>query len=240
MILTSQTADWPSNMYASTLRPPIITRPHKDVVHMRFPDQKSLCHNFIRLTEFYEAPYPEIRGNYFKLDDYKRLYTVDHGRPFSYYKDWHGFNVPGRVVRAFAKTFAHDLTFEERRIVDLKPMAYLIGTWRDAELSHEMAHAMYHLSRRYRETVRALVSKMWATDLWLKRTGDYGAFEKWLYKEGYTSGVITDEFGAYFSTNDLEDFSVDFSWRRAKALYRAAKPFRDLYAKIIRSPSWNA
>jgi hypothetical protein len=201
---------------------------------MNFDNQKSLCQAFVRLQEFYESPDPEIRGNYFTLAEFEKSYTKTHGKPFSYYKDWHGFNVPGRAVRAFAKMFAHDLTFEEKRIVDLKPMAYLIGTWRDAEFAHEMAHAMYHLSRRYQDQVRALVKKF-ETDRWTLSV----AFTTWLKNEGYTAEVITDEIGAYFATNELEDFQEDFSKRRAYALWEAAWSFRDLYAELIKSPSWS-
>jgi hypothetical protein len=222
------------NMYAGYLRPPIITRPHRDVVHMRFPNQKSLCRSFIRLQEFYESPYPEIRGNYFTLDDYRRLYVVDHGKPFSYDKDWHGFNVPGRIVRRFEKVFAHDLTFEEKRIVDLKSMAYLIGTWQDADFTHEFAHAMYHLSRRYREGVRRLVKQLEADD-----PAAALVFLLWLKNEGYTAEVITDEIGAYFATNDRADFEEHFDRTAARVLYGAAKPFRELYAALTKTPSWS-
>jgi hypothetical protein len=210
-----------------------ITRPHRDVAHMRFSDQDALCRTFIRLQEFYESPYPEIRGNYFTLDEYKKLYVRDHGKPFSYFKDWHGFNVPGRIVRAFAKMFAHDLTPQESIIVRLPPMDYLIGTWQDAEFTHELAHAMYALSRRYRERVLRLVK-----ELWLERTSDYTAFVKWLDKEGYTKEVIIDEIGAYFSTNEMQDFTAHFPPTRAVSLYRAAKPFRALYAELTKTKSW--
>jgi hypothetical protein len=203
---------------------PIISRPHRDVVHMRFFTQDALCRAFIRLQEFYESPYPKIRGNFFTLDEFKRRYVQDHGKPFSYYKDWHGFNVPGRTVRAFAKMFAHDLTFEERRIVDLKPMGYLIATWKDADFDHEFAHALYHLKRPYQNGIRRLV-KRFETNRWSLSV----AFKAWLKKYGYTEKVFIDEIGAYFATNDLSDFENDFSKRRAYALWEAAWPFRDLY-----------
>ena len=211
-----------------------ITRPHRDVVHMRFPTQKALCEAFVRLQEFYESPYPEIRGNYFTLDEYKKRYVRDHGKPFSYHKDWHGFNVPGRVVRRFAKAFAYDFTPDEAVIVGLDPMDYLIGTWRDEDFTHEFAHAMYHISRAYRVRTKRLVLQF-ETDHWSASV----AFTSWLKREGYTAEVITDEIGAYFATNARSDFEDHFSKRSAAELYRAAKPFRDLYAALTTTSNWS-
>lgn len=201
---------------------------------MRYFTQAALCRAFVRLQEFYESPYPEIRGNYFTLADYTARYVRDHSKPFSYYKDWHGFNVPGHIVRAFAKTFAPDLTFEEKRIVALKPMAYLIGTWREYDFEHEFAHALYHISRAYRQRANTLIRQFEAAH-WSASV----AFTSWLKREGYTVEVIKDEINAYFATNDLSDFEDHFGETMARVLYNSAKPFRELYAELTTSPSWN-
>ena len=206
-----------------------IIRPHPDVVHVRAPNQEILARAFIRLQEFYESPYPAIRGNYFTLAEFEDLYTEDHGTPFSYYKDWKGFNVPGRIVRRFARAFAGGLTADEALLISCAPMDYLIGTYRNEDFTHEYAHAMFHLSNAYCTRARRLVakfeSKQWSLSV---------IFRSWLAREGYTPEVFADEINAYFATNTLSDFEDDFHETDAKLLHRAAAPFRELYADLPR------
>ena len=203
-----------------------ITRPLPGVLHLQFTTQMDLCRSFIRMQEFYESPYPEIRGKYFTLSEYFVLYTRDHGKPFSYYTDWHGFNIPGGSLRDFERKFAGRLTTPEQLILSIKDVRYLIGTHDNCEeaLDHELAHARYYLDREYRE--RANVLSFWLS---ADNPFEYMAFVEWLKTSGYTEAVIFDEINAYMATNTLDDFQENFSMLKADSLYRLAAPFRELY-----------
>ena len=203
-----------------------IARPLPGVLHLQFTTQADLCRSFLRMQEFYESPYPEIRGKYFTLAEYKKLYTRDHGKPFSYYTDWHGFNIPGKALREFGRVFKGKLTTPEQLILSLKDVRYLIGTHDDCAeaLDHELAHARYNIDLRYRERVDELVFLFGTSGL-----KEYEALKHWLLDLGYTSEVIIDEVNAYMATNTLADFQENFSELTANALYRLTGPFRKLY-----------
>ena len=67
-----------------------------------FPNQYELASTFIRLQEFYESPYKEIKGQYFTLEKYMDRYAKDQeDNKFTYFEDWNGFNVPGNIVLKF-------------------------------------------------------------------------------------------------------------------------------------------
>ena len=154
------------------------------------------------------------------------LYTKDHGKPFSYYTDWHGFNIPGEALRRFGRVFKDKLTTPEQLILSIKDVRYLIGTHDDCAeaLDHELAHARYHLDLRYRTRAYELVFLFGTSGL-----KEYEALKHWLLDSGYTSEVIIDEVNAYMATNTLDDFRENFSPITADMLYRLAGPFRELY-----------
>src|ERR1035438_5938399 len=85
------------------------------IVHLKFKTQNKLARAFIRLQEFYESPYPTIRRKYFTVDQFAKLYTKTFGE-FSYYTDWHGFNLPGNIVQQFAKVSKDDLDRKSTRL----------------------------------------------------------------------------------------------------------------------------
>ena len=203
-----------------------ITRPLPGVLHLQFTTQTDLCRSFLRMQEFYESPYPEIRGRYFTLPEYIMLYTKDHGKPFSYYTDWHGFNIPGEALRRFGRVFKDKLTTPEQLILSIKDVTYLIGTHDDCAeaLDHELAHARYHTDLRYRTRAYELVFH-----LGVYHPREHRAFVEWLKTSGYTTDVFFDEINAYMATNTLDDFQDAFDEPMAGALCRLAGPFRELY-----------
>lgn len=58
-----------------------------------------LAMTFCRVQEFYESPYKEIRGKYFTMAEFQRLYTMRRGSDcFTYPSDWAGFNIPSQIL----------------------------------------------------------------------------------------------------------------------------------------------
>src|SRR6202043_78425 len=125
------------------------------VIHVRMKDQEALCATFVRLQEFYESPFDDIRGHYFTLDKFKERYSA--GGPFTYFTDWHGFNVPGHVVERFFELFA-DLTLAEQMLREATlgyDRFYLVGSHDGGDpnedaLEHELVHGTYYLDDDYR------------------------------------------------------------------------------------------
>ena len=66
-------------------------------------DRSSL---FCRYQEFYESPYPQIRGKFFTLEQYMKLYIDTNKKPhFTYPSDWTGYNIPSKVLLEAKNTF---------------------------------------------------------------------------------------------------------------------------------------
>jgi hypothetical protein len=217
------------------------TNGSRGVIHVRAPDQHTLCQMFVRPQEFYESPYPEIRGHYFTLNQFKERYAADHGGVFTYCDDWHGFNIPGHVMHDFFRTFNHDLSASENALDfytrGMNPF-YLIGSHAsdDAEdsLEHELVHATYYLNDWYMANAIKLVENFRTS-----MPAESGALEAYLKAEGYGDTTLTDEVNAYLATTDeawwvkeLEDPVL------AVALYAAGAPFRALAADYNTKHRW--
>ena len=185
-----------------------------------------------------ESPFDDIRDHYFTLDQFKKRYSP-HG-PFTYYDDWHGFNVPGGVVESFFETFP-DLTADEemlRGAVVGFDKFYLIGSHEgdDIEdaLDHELVHATYYLDEDYRHAANRLV-EMFKGDAPLT----YGKFYHLLKSWGYDDSTMVDEVNAYLATTDE-------SWwlgqtndaELAHALWNESAPFRSMAAAYRTNSRW--
>lgn len=205
------------------------------VLHLQFKSQHELCEAMMRVQEFYESPYNQIRNQYFKRETFEVLYALDHGGEFSYHADWHGFNVPGNIVRQFFETFnaEHDLTPAERKIQNIinaiDPHFYLIATYEDANdtdddaVLHELCHAMWYLDPEYRARAFKEVSYFW--HLYPKAAR---LLRDHLKSQGYSDSVMDDEFNAYLATTPLDWWQEHLSNILARALYRCGEPFRQL------------
>ena len=189
------------------------------IVHLKFKTQNKLARAFIRIQEFYESPYPTIRRKYFTVEQFAVLYTKTF-KSFSYFTDWHGFNIPGKVVQQFAKVFKNDLTPQEKKIITLKPQ-YIIGTWNDIDTPHELCHAKFGLNKKYRKLVQKSVK--WFIQ---EYPVEANTFKKLLLDVGYSKLLLVDELNAYLLTNELSDFLEDFKPRMANRLWKAAQVYR--------------
>lgn len=55
------------------------TMPLPGVIRLEFKNQYECCSSFMRLQEFYESPFKEIRGRFFKLDQFMDVYAKKQG-----------------------------------------------------------------------------------------------------------------------------------------------------------------
>lgn len=208
-----------------------------DIIHFRGTSQYSLCSTFVRMQEFYESPYPEIRGKYFTLDRFQDVYAANSGGIFSYYEDWAGFNIPGNVVNEFFKVFSRDLNQKEydiMRFVEHHEIAnvlrgpnqfYIIGTYKEDSINHELAHALYYLSAEdYRVATHSIFEKV---PDYIKNT----MISK-LTAMGYTENVFEDEIQAYLSTGTYAYLKKHFGLSKA-----VLEPWTKQYRKIFKNYS---
>lgn len=192
-----------------------ISRPLRGVVHLQFPSQKNLCSTFVRMQEFYESPYPEIRGQVFTLATYKALYCADHGKPFSYFTDWPAFNIPVKVLKDFARKFKGQRTHSERVVLRACEGAeYVIATFQKADVEHELAHAMFYIDPYYRARASMLVARQTGFSPALARL-----LSRWLIREGYHEDVLIEEMNAYLATNEVADWEETFQPATSHALF---------------------
>lgn len=182
--------------------------PYPGVIHIEAISEYWLGATFMRMQEFYESPFEEIRGKRFLESDYMDLYADRNTDAFTYYSDWSGFNLPGRIVREFFVNFDsppyslnHKEQYLRKMINDPVPpeQFYLIGTIQGDDstvFDHEIAHAMFSLNPEYRGLVETLMENLpseMMTDL-------YQA----MLKKGYCSEVVPDEIQAHLATDDQQ------------------------------------
>jgi len=175
------------------------------IYHFQAKNQYELTSTFIRLQEFYESPYKQIRGKYFDLDDFFDIYAKKFGN-MTYFTDWNGFNVPGHIVNLFIEKF--NLRNKEEVFATLpsqkvffceKEKYYVIGTWKEGDIDHELCHAWYYLDPEFKKHADACVKVL--KD---KYRQQYDKVVNWLLKEGYSKKVLNDEVMAYMATSPQE------------------------------------
>jgi hypothetical protein len=168
-----------------------------------FPNQYDLASSFIRLQEFYESPYKDIKGKYFTLEKYMDRYAKDQkDNKFTYFEDWDGFNVPGNVVHQFEIKFLNKCTNKETKLLgdlpvstlDISDNFYIIGCVEGKEeaMKHEIAHGFYYLNKEYKKEMNHLLKQLPKTMA--------EKFEANLKKRGYCKQVMKDEIHAYLAT----------------------------------------
>lgn len=154
---------------------------------VRFATQYALASTFLRIQEHYESS--RFRNRVFSLEQFMDWYAARNGA-FTYYEDWSGFNVPSTAFEAFYQGKFDPLTRKEQRLLRLfrhEPTPfYVIGVAADADLTHELAHALFFTRPAYRHAVRAAV-----------REYDTTTVEKRLAALGYHRRVLIDEVHAY-------------------------------------------
>jgi hypothetical protein len=183
-----------------------ISEPYPGVLHLEFATRKDLTLTMARVQEFYESPYPHIKGRYFTWAQFVDAYSDDKGN-LTYFQEWEGFNVPRAILTTFYQIFTDLSPREEWLRTVSDECEYLIGTDKDSDPSavlHELAHAKYKLNPEYRKQVRAITDKM---------TQDLGfRFQRDLRAADYPDDVeiLRDEVHAYLKTSTEEELVETF------------------------------
>jgi len=205
------------------------------IYHIKFPNQYGLTSTFMRLQEFYESSFEEIRNQYFTVEQYMDRYAQEFGN-FMYFSDWNGFNVPGDVISRFFRKFSNIksrhtyqyLTIKEKRLLKLVlPLIqsdtnfYLIATHKDQDLQHEIAHGFWYLNDKYQKAMMKLVSKY----------EHVNEFKELLLKKGYGENVLDDEVHAYLTHGTKTYLKNQFKFKQTWSLPTKFKQVFDKHKK---------
>lgn len=200
--------------------------------HFRFPTQVALTKTFIRLQEFYESALSGIRGNFFTVEQYAKLYQEQQGADeFTYFTDWHGFNVPGEAIKQFMEIFRDRLRqceldfFEQLSLVMpswcWEKFYYVIATHvgHERDLPHETSHGYWYLHNEYKNQGRKLIMQLPRDTLRTLR-------EK-MAEKTYDPSVYQDEIMAYFATSDADYLQEKFGLDPAR--FHECEPFIQMF-----------
>jgi hypothetical protein len=189
----------------------------EDIFLVRFDTQYALASTFLRIQEHYESS--RFRNRVFSLEQFMDWYADRFGA-FTYYEDWSGFNVPSSALEPFYEGKFDPLLRKEQRLLRLfegeRQPFYVIGIADDADLKHELAHALFFTRPAYRKAVRAAM-----------RRYDTSALEKRLATLGYHRSVLADEAHAYLIAPS------DPTWSTG-SLAGLRKELRAIYRKYAR------
>lgn len=135
-----------------------ISEPVENLFHLKFKSQHLVASTFIRFQEYYEST--QFRNKVFTLEEYMDWYAEKQGK-FDYFTEYTGFNIPKSVIESFASDKFYPLTNKESELINRfcrkKEDYYLIGTFRRADIKHELAHGVYYLDRDYRKEADELI-----------------------------------------------------------------------------------
>jgi len=169
-----------------------------------------------------------MKEQYFTVEQYMDRYAKEYGN-FTYFSDWAGFNVPGKVISKFWNTFCryfskkeHELFYHIDRNVKewyKDDNFYVIATYDKEDLAHELAHGYYYLLPEYANAVRDLYNKFKK-----KRS-----FNNALLRKGYSKPFLMDETQAYLATDNIQYLNEEY---KIKITNEDCKPFRKLYKLI--------
>ncbi len=206
-----------------------------------YPNQYELASTFIRLQEFYESPYKQIRNKYFTLEKFMDLYAKDQKKnKFTYFEDWSGYNIPGDIVLKFLELFQNDLTKKERKLLNrflktgVHQKFYIIGTIKGDKntIKHEIAHGLYYLNKDYNKEMSQLIKEMPKS---LRSTA-----EKYLMNLGYCKAVLKDELQAYFATGlDRGMIYIGYHVIFQYYIQRIKRVFKKYYKEFKQKPKKN-
>lgn len=182
--------------------------------------QEILSDSFMRFQEHYESPY--WADKIFTIGQFKKWYSETNGGD-TYRHDWRGFNFPSYVLKPFKDGLFDPLTENEKEILDLLRYRtdnfYVVGSKDKKVLKHELNHALFNYSEKYREEIIKLIDKNKSK---LKPAANC------LIKLGYHKKVIYDEIQAYVLDEDdfFEKRKVTISQPIKNEIININKKFR--------------
>jgi hypothetical protein len=158
--------------------------------------QKELGETFIRFQEHYESTNLDFQGKIFTLGSVKHWYSIEYGADL-YSDTWVGFNFPSCVLIPFKQGLFDPLTEQENELLNLLKYRhdnfYIIGAQNKSTLRHELCHAMYGYSIKYKQEIDKFIEK---------NSNRFRKVKKYIFDKGYCKDVINDEIQAYVTDND--------------------------------------
>ena len=166
-----------------------------NIIHLKFKKRYDLTRHLLRFQEHFESP--EFRGKVFSLKEFKPWYMRFHKeKKFKYYTDWNGFNFPSKILKPFLDGKFNPLSSREKAILKAldgqKGRFYVIGTFSNDDLRHEVAHALFYVNPQYRKEVLKVIGRV-DTSIWEKVFENMG---------GYHPSVWIDEVHAYIMEDE--------------------------------------
>lgn len=201
-----------------------ISELRRNIIVVGYKSQYDLTSTFMRLQEFYESPFQNIRNCYFSLEQFMDVYA-DYKGNFTYTSDFAGFNIPDYAVRNFFSIFKKDLLEKEKNLYKClnealkKKKFYLIGICEEEKeaIDHELAHGYYYLDSDYKNAMDSITD-----DLHLP------SIDKYLRNNMYANNVFKDETQAYLSTDSTKELSIRFNLSRSDSnVKKYRKVFRN-------------
>lgn len=189
--------------------------PLRDVTHLRFENRGLMSLALVRMQEHAENIL--FRGKTFTLTELIEESTLKLGE-FDQLGTTYGVNFPASILPHFLEGQFDPLLGLERQVLDLLKnidfeKGYVIATFRNEELEHELAHAMWHIDSEYREDAEILLRGFNGRDR--KRVEDY------LKRYTYTPECWENEINAYFVEGKIGTFNL--------AKLKESRPFRKLF-----------
>jgi len=163
------------------------------ILHIKFPNQYELTSTFLRFQEYYESP--EFHNKVFTHEEYFDWYAQEYGK-MTYFEDWNGFNLPDYVFIKFLRGDFDPLWKREQKLLNLilqyiDESFYVIGTWCDGYLDHEIVHGLYYTNKKYKKQVDLLIQH---TDEDIRKPLEQSILQH------YDKSVLIDEANAYILT----------------------------------------
>lgn len=160
--------------------------------------QKELGETFIRFQEFYESPSKQFKNKTFTMGAIKSWYSSEYGSDM--YSDyWVGFNIPSVVLEPFRSGLFDPLTTMEQNLLDIfkyrHDKFYIIGAQNNSVLRHELSHALYGYSEKYKTEINSYIQK---------HNTKFKKIQTYILKKGYCKEVLNDEIQAYITDNEDE------------------------------------
>lgn len=198
--------------------------------------QYEITSTFMRLEEFYESPFKEIRRKFFTHEQFMDLYARENGK-FSYFEDWAGFNVPCDAYNNWVKVFSKkDLSEKEKTLIKLinsvknNNKFCIVGTCKDKNnqdyariFDHELSHAWFYLDIEYKREMLRLVRS-------LKKISRQQITNQ-LTEDGYSKNCFEDEIIAYLATSPMtmiaEFFEDDIPWDKVYEFQDLFEEFKE-------------
>ncbi len=192
---------------------------------------------FCRYQEFYESPFPEIRGKSFTLEEYMRLYkNINKKHTFTYPIDWSGYNIPSNILMDARKKFESSINMYDSIMNNIIEHCeneskfrnngkshpwYLIGVdkLKSGVINHEIAHGLYYTNLNYKVEMDYHIANLPIKDsMNLKNK---------LIKTGYVDDkkILDDEIQAYMSTGKLHSWSDTLYKKYSKDFISVFKKF---------------